>query len=302
MRFVEALDGLGFADEAALVARHPGRRAGRPRRRGHGVPENPGAAPIVDRPSGVRRHEMKAQISQFDIAEKPDPYGIAVTDDGAVWVTMVHSGAVMRLTPDGTHTRYPVGQASRPSVVTAGHGGSAWFTRTEDDRVSVVALGRLDGHRRPRRRAAARSASAVGPTARCGAPRSVPVRSDVSTRTVRSPSSRCRTPRRGRTPSPQARTAAGSPSGRRTGSGTSHGQATSMSSTCRRRHPNRMASPSGRTGRCGWRWRAARCCGSLRSDGRVQILRIRASHAGSSTRVPTASPSCSACISVTTPR
>lgn len=82
---------------------------------------------------------MNAQISQFDIAEKPDPYGIAVTDDGAVWVTMVHSGAAMRLAADGTHTQYPVGQASRPSVVTAGHGGSAWFTRTEDDRVSVIA-------------------------------------------------------------------------------------------------------------------------------------------------------------------
>ena len=48
---------------------------------------------------------MNAQISQFDIAEKPDPYGIAVTDDGAVWVTLAHSGAAMRLAAGGAPTQ-----------------------------------------------------------------------------------------------------------------------------------------------------------------------------------------------------
>ena len=29
---------------------------------------------------------MKAQITRFDLTEGPDPYGIAVADDGATWL------------------------------------------------------------------------------------------------------------------------------------------------------------------------------------------------------------------------
>lgn len=74
----------------------------------------------------------------FDLTEQPDPYGVAATSDGAVWVTLVHSGAVVRLGPDGRRDHHPVGRDDcRPSVLAA-DGATAWFTRTGDDGVTAI--------------------------------------------------------------------------------------------------------------------------------------------------------------------
>lgn len=51
---------------------------------------------------------MTVEVTQFDV-DTGSPYGIAVADDGAVWTTLVHTGEVARLTPDGQVRKYPVG-------------------------------------------------------------------------------------------------------------------------------------------------------------------------------------------------
>ncbi|MFA7513768.1 MAG: hypothetical protein WCZ29_25115 [Mycolicibacterium vanbaalenii] len=48
-------------------------------------------------------------IAQTDLTEGADPYGICAADNGALWVTLVHSGAVVRLSADGGRRDYPIG-------------------------------------------------------------------------------------------------------------------------------------------------------------------------------------------------
>ncbi|MFE4950898.1 hypothetical protein ACFQ9V_12420 [Leifsonia sp. NPDC056665] len=48
---------------------------------------------------------MSAAVELIPVGEPGEgPYGIAVTDDGAVWFTLVHGAAVGRRDPDGTLT------------------------------------------------------------------------------------------------------------------------------------------------------------------------------------------------------
>ncbi|WNG89201.1 hypothetical protein C6A87_008505 [Mycobacterium sp. ITM-2016-00317] len=81
-------------------------------------------------------------VTQIDLTDRIDPYGIAAAPDGTLWVTLVHSGAVARLSADGGQQRFPVGSpTSRPSVVTVARDGTVWFTCNGDDRI-----GALDAH------------------------------------------------------------------------------------------------------------------------------------------------------------
>ncbi len=66
------------------------------------------------------------------------PYALAAGPDGAMWVTLVHSGSIARVTVGGDVTVYPVGEQSRPSIITAGPDGALWFTRTGDDRIGRI--------------------------------------------------------------------------------------------------------------------------------------------------------------------
>jgi virginiamycin B lyase len=68
------------------------------------------------------------------------PYALAAGPDGAMWVTLVHSGAIARVTNRGDVTVYPVDPQSRPSVITAGPDGAMWFTCTGDDRIGRITM------------------------------------------------------------------------------------------------------------------------------------------------------------------
>ncbi|MFF2198626.1 virginiamycin B lyase, partial [Streptomyces sp. NPDC058157] len=49
------------------------------------------------------------------------PYGITAGPDGALWATLVHAGAVLRLHPGGRQAVHPLGApGSGPSVITEG--------------------------------------------------------------------------------------------------------------------------------------------------------------------------------------
>lgn len=79
------------------------------------------------------------------------PYGVTATVD-AVWVTLVHAGAVARVPvhPDGRAGRPRVTDLDdpdcRPSVLCAAPDGAVWFSRTGDD-----AVGHVDRDGRPTR-------------------------------------------------------------------------------------------------------------------------------------------------------
>src|SRR4051794_20858429 len=73
-------------------------------------------------------------------AQGEGPYGVTLVGDD-VWTTLVHAGAVTRLSPaTGAVERFEVGGAgSKPMVVVAGPDGGVWFTRNGDDRIGRVA-------------------------------------------------------------------------------------------------------------------------------------------------------------------
>jgi len=66
-------------------------------------------------------------------------YSVACTGDGAVWVSMVHAGAVVRLAP-GTREalRLELGDGAQPSQVAAAGHDSVWITDTARDQVLLV--------------------------------------------------------------------------------------------------------------------------------------------------------------------
>ncbi len=66
------------------------------------------------------------------------PYALAAGPDGALWVTLVHDGAIARVTTDGHVRVFPVAPGCRPSIITAGPDGAMWFTRNGDDRIGRI--------------------------------------------------------------------------------------------------------------------------------------------------------------------
>jgi virginiamycin B lyase len=75
------------------------------------------------------------------------PYAVAVDAAGAAWVTLVHSGQVARLRPEGPPELHDLGNpAARPSLLAVGADGAVWVTRGGDDRIDRI--DHLDGTRR----------------------------------------------------------------------------------------------------------------------------------------------------------
>ena len=66
------------------------------------------------------------------------PYALAAGSDGAMWVTLVHSGEIARVTDSGGLDVYPVAPHSKPSIIAAGPDGALWFTRAGDDRIGRI--------------------------------------------------------------------------------------------------------------------------------------------------------------------
>ena len=60
----------------------------------------------------------------LNVAIAGGPYALAAGPDGAMWVTLMHAGAIARVTNGGDVTVYPIGPQSRPSIITAGPDGA----------------------------------------------------------------------------------------------------------------------------------------------------------------------------------
>ncbi len=76
----------------------------------------------------------------LDIRVPGGPYALAVGPDGAMWVTLVHSGEIARIGPDGGLDVFPVHPQSKPSIIVAAPDGALWFTRNGDDRIGRIAV------------------------------------------------------------------------------------------------------------------------------------------------------------------
>src|SRR3954470_11699623 len=67
------------------------------------------------------------------------PYALTAGPDGALWVTLVHDGAIARVSLEGEVQRFDAGL--RPSIITTGPDGALWFTRGGDDRIGRLTTG-----------------------------------------------------------------------------------------------------------------------------------------------------------------
>ena len=85
------------------------------------------------------RHAGVSGILEVPVAG--GPYALAAGSDGAMWVTLVHSGEIARVTDSGGLDVYPVAPQSKPSIIVAGPDGALWFTRAGDDRIGRITTG-----------------------------------------------------------------------------------------------------------------------------------------------------------------
>ena len=83
-----------------------------------------------------------ASITRIPVCDSASgPYAITTGPDNALWITMVHAGAIARLAPDGQLDRYQLDSAScGPSVITPGPDGALWFTRNLDHRIGRITV------------------------------------------------------------------------------------------------------------------------------------------------------------------
>ncbi|MET7751902.1 hypothetical protein [Micromonospora sp. NPDC005367] len=75
-------------------------------------------------------------IQEFLVSEAgAGPYGVTTGPDGASWLTLVHAGAVARMSADGEVRTWSLGAPeSRPLIITPGPDDALWFTRSGADR------------------------------------------------------------------------------------------------------------------------------------------------------------------------
>jgi virginiamycin B lyase len=80
-----------------------------------------------------------AQFTEHRISnETAAPYGVAVTDDGAVWVTLIRGSAVVRRDPDGSFATISLGEGSEPALPAVATEDSIWVTDSALNRVVRV--------------------------------------------------------------------------------------------------------------------------------------------------------------------
>jgi len=84
----------------------------------------------------------RPSVQEFPVADGgAGPYGITAGADGALWITLVHSGEIARRTPGGELTTYPLGSpAGGPMVITAGPDGALWFTLNRADAIGRITV------------------------------------------------------------------------------------------------------------------------------------------------------------------
>src|ERR1700710_3123365 len=88
----------------------------------------------------VRRHDEAAASDTIRVSgPSAGPYALTAGPDGALWVTLVHSGQIARGHPGGDVQVHDLGAPGcRPSQITLGTDDALWFTRMGDDRIGRI--------------------------------------------------------------------------------------------------------------------------------------------------------------------
>jgi hypothetical protein len=121
-------------------------------------------------------------IAQLRISDpEAGPYGIVMVSDGALWVTLVHAGRLLRVGRDGAVDVHELdAPGCRPSLITRGPTEPRGSRGQATDKPVVSSRVGQPSPFRCRRRRAIRSGSRQGLTAPCGAPRCPPTDSPGS--------------------------------------------------------------------------------------------------------------------------
>ncbi|MGI8647414.1 MAG: hypothetical protein DLM55_09230 [Acidimicrobiales bacterium] len=85
-------------------------------------------------------HSGRPSIYEIPLgAPDSGPYDITTGPDGALWLTMVHTGQLSRMTLDGHLDHYPLDPTScGPSIIIPGSDATLWFTRIHDHRIGRI--------------------------------------------------------------------------------------------------------------------------------------------------------------------
>jgi streptogramin lyase len=80
-------------------------------------------------------------ITEFPTAPNLDPYGITAGSDGNLWARGYDSNTIVRITPDGKMTTFPIPTAgSGPMFITSGLDGNLWFSEFEGYKIGRITL------------------------------------------------------------------------------------------------------------------------------------------------------------------
>ncbi|MFI6323368.1 ATP-binding cassette domain-containing protein [Nonomuraea sp. NPDC050556] len=103
-----------------------------------------------DRALNDRFRGKRIDVNQFQVGEG-GPYGITTGPDGALWFTLVHAGAIGRITVDGSVGTFPLDPADGgPTVITPSPDGALWFTEFHGHRVGrITTSGEISSVDRP---------------------------------------------------------------------------------------------------------------------------------------------------------
>lgn len=67
-------------------------------------------------------------LAQYPLRVGSDPQGIAGGPDGNLWIAERNPGMIVRMTPGGQTTDFPLANNALPFQIIAGHDGALWFT------------------------------------------------------------------------------------------------------------------------------------------------------------------------------
>ena len=86
------------------------------------------------------RHDEPAACELIPVGSPgAGPYALTTGPDGALWVTLVHSGQIAQVHLDGDVVLHDLGAPDcRPSQIAVGVDGALWFTRMGDDRIGRI--------------------------------------------------------------------------------------------------------------------------------------------------------------------
>jgi virginiamycin B lyase len=78
----------------------------------------------------IARASLSGEITEFDLPDGSQPWGITGGPDGALWFTDFTAQMIGRITTDGSVNEFPLAAPGAPISIVTGPDGNLWFTVT----------------------------------------------------------------------------------------------------------------------------------------------------------------------------